>query len=103
VERAQADQLNRQCFCLTLDKKALAHSLEKEIGSTLSRLLSDQHQSLPSDSPVFVSQMDVARMKQTVRAIETAAQLPGQRDVVRPWAPAIARLDPGPAGALYGL
>jgi hypothetical protein len=41
-------------------------------------------------------------MTAVVQAIEAAARLPGYREAILGWAPAIARFDPGPRGVLMG-
>jgi hypothetical protein len=101
--RAAAAQLNRECFCVTLDHTALASALQDEVGdpeffATLAR--SRPH--LFSHTPVFLPKADRDAMRAVVRAIEDAARLPAYQEAALAWAPPVARVDHGPAGAFMG-
>lgn len=98
-----ADRLNQGCFCITLDRKALAQTLDIEVGiAGFAAGLARSHASLFSNVPVFVSRAMIAAMEDVVAAIEAAARLPGYRDAAMSRAPAIALADFGPVGALMG-
>ncbi len=101
--RAAADQLNRECFCVTLDRDALAGALQDEVGdadffATLTR--SRPH--LFSHAPVFLPKADRDAMQAIVHAVEAASRLPAYQEAVLAWAPQIAHVDHGPAGAFMG-
>jgi hypothetical protein len=101
--RTTADLLNRQCFCVTLDRDALASALEHEAGDSAffeSFIQSRSH--LFSHAPVFLPKADDEAMQAIVRAIEAVARLPTYQQAALSWAPAIARTDHGPIGAFMG-
>lgn len=101
--RAAADQLNRACFCVTLDQEALASSLQAEAGDAAffeSFIKSRPH--LFSYAPVFLPKTDGDAMRAIVSAIEGTARLPQYVQAALSWAPAIARVDHGPLGAFMG-
>jgi len=103
ITNTRADQLNRQCYCVTLDRKALNESLRNQFvdaGNDLSEVPELHH--LFSNTPVFVPRADIETMECIVQAIESAAELPSYREGVLSWAPEIARFDPGPLGAFMG-
>ena len=99
----RADQLNRQCHCITLDRSALDQSLLAQLADTGNEpsTVSELHH-LFSNTPVFVPRADIATMERIVQAIESATELPSYRERVLSWAPEIARFDPGPIGAFMG-
>jgi hypothetical protein len=101
--RLAADQLNRECFCVTLDRNALAASLKNEAGDTA--FFEDFIKSRPhlfSHAPVFLPKADGDSMQAIVCAIEAAARLPQYQDAVLSWAPPVARVDHGLLGAFMG-
>jgi hypothetical protein len=101
--RAISERLNRECFCMTLDRNKLCRAIEQEVGDPdfcASSLKARPH--LFSNAPVFLPKADTARMHGIVRAIEAASRLPGYRNAVLSWAPEIARPDFGPVGAFMG-
>ena len=98
-----ADQLNRECFCVTLDQQALANALQHEVADAdFFAALTVSHPHLFSHAPVFLPKADRDAMQAIVRAIEAAALLPAYQDAVLGWAPPIARIDHGPIGAFMG-
>ena len=97
------ERLNQECFCITLDRHALTHALEREVGDE--ELCVDFIRARPhlfSNTPVFISERETGEMLRVVQAVEAAAKLPGYRDAVLSWAPEIARADFGPRGAFMG-
>lgn len=102
-ERSVSDFLNRECFCITLDRSALLQALERDVGDPeLSRTIIGPKTHLFSDLPVFLPQANVGQMLRIVHAVEAAARLPGYRDAALSWAPEIARRDFGPLGVFMG-
>jgi hypothetical protein len=101
--RAAADQLNRECFCVTLDQDALASALQNELGDAdFFRTLTQTRPHLFSHAPVFLPKADRDAMQAIIHAVEAAARLPAYQKAVLDWAPPIARVDHGPAGAFMG-
>lgn len=101
--RAAADQLNRECFCVTLDQKALAETLQHEVADAdFFAALTASRPYLFSHAPVFLPKSDRQAMHAIVRAIEATARLPAYQVAVLDWAPPIARIDHGPTGAFMG-
>lgn len=101
--KTHADQLNRQCYCVTLDRKALSESLQHQFegAGTEPSAVPELHH-LFSNTPIFVPRADIATMERVVQAIESAAELPRYQELALSWAPDIAGFDPGPIGAFMG-
>jgi len=100
---SHADQLNRQCYCVTLDRKDLNNNLRKQFGVTENGVKSiSELLHLFSNIPIFVPKSDIATMEEIVLAIESATELPQYQARVLSWAPEIASFDPGPIGAFMG-
>ncbi len=103
IANSRANELNRQCYCITLDRIALNKSLHNQLsdaGSELSTLPEFDH--LFSNTPVFVPRADIAEMERIVQSIEAASELPSYRERVLSRAPKIAQFNPGPIGAFMG-
>ncbi len=100
---SEAERLNRGCFCVTLDRTALAEELDREAGrSGFAKGLTETHPTLFSNVSVFVPAVTLAEMEEVVQAVEAASRLPAYRSESLSWAPQISRLDFGLAGALMG-
>ena len=100
---SRAYKLNRHCYCITLDRKALNKSLRSiliDAGSGPSEFA--EFDQLFSNTPIFVPRSDIAAMERIVQAIESATELPSFRERVLSWAPKIAQFNPGPIGAFMG-
>lgn len=101
--RAGADQLNRECFCVTLDQAALARALQDEVGDKdFFATLTQTRPHLFSPAPVFLPKADRDAMHAIALAIEAAAHLPRYQEIVLARAAPLARIDHGPAGAFMG-
>ncbi len=95
---AAIEQLNRDCFCFSLDRDALAYALDAELGTPgLAALLRERCPTVFAAQPVFVAAAQLQRIAQVVRAVESVVALPAYRAQVLATAPDIARL-PGPGG-----
>lgn len=98
-----ANRLNQECYCITLDRKALNTSLQDQLVETRNNPIgANELNKLFSATPVFVPKTEIEAMERIVRAIESAAELPLYQEQVLSWAPEIAAFDPGPIGALMG-
>lgn len=96
--------LNSECFCISLDTKALKHALESEIGQPgLFDLIQQRCPYLFATRPVFVSQANMARMEQVIHAIESVVALPAYREEILGDSAHIANHNPGGAkGVFFG-
>ncbi|MBW4049043.1 MAG: hypothetical protein HIU89_14265, partial [Proteobacteria bacterium] len=93
------ERLNRDCFCISLDRQALAQALESELGQPgLYALIQQRNPHMFSAQPVFVAGRHIARMRAVVKAVERVAALPSFEQAVLARAPAAARHDPGNPG-----
>ena len=95
--------LNRDCFCITLDRSSLSAAIRAEAGDPdLVGALLASRPNLFSGGPVFISTHDVKAMLDVVAAIEAATGDTAYQEEVLGWAPAIARHDFGPRGVFMG-
>lgn len=98
-----ADQLNQDCFCTTLNRAHLEAAFVREVEDpALLELLREGRPHLFSDVSVFIHDNSFAEMARAVRNIEAVVELPDYGKRVLEWAPAIAGIDLGPAGAFMG-
>ncbi|WP_350560737.1 hypothetical protein [Psychrobacter sp. CAL346-MNA-CIBAN-0220] len=98
-----ANRLNQECYCITLNRKALNTSLQDQLAETENEPIeADELNNIFSATPVFVPKTEIAMMERIVEAIELAAELSSYQEQVLSWAPEIAAFDPGPIGALMG-
>ncbi len=98
-----AEVLNKDCFCITVNKEALYNSLEAHLReSGLPERLLDENSHVFADSPVFLQQGHFQEMEQLIRAVETVTHNPAYRDQVLSAAPASAHQDFGPRGVFFG-
>jgi hypothetical protein len=103
ADSAVAEQLNRTCACVTLDRPALREAIHATVeDSDFCDTFVATRPHLFSNVPVFLSAQMLAGMEHVVTAIEAAARLPGYRNAVLAHAPEIAQRDHGPAGAFMG-
>ena len=101
--RASSEHLNRECFCVTLNRGALCKALDREAADPeFCATFIGTRPHLFSNVPVFLAEAEISEMLRIVRAIERIARLPVYRDAVLSWAPDIARRDFGPLGAFMG-
>jgi hypothetical protein len=97
------EDLNRWCRCVAVDPALLRRALEAS--SANAGLLASIHEHQPhlfSATAVFVSRAQAAHMRKVVEAIESVVALPAWQEVVLARAPAIARIDHGPHGGIFG-
>lgn len=100
----RADEvLNRQCFCITLERDVLRAAIRAEAGDAdLTDVLLARRPHLFSDTPVFLANRDLTAMLEVVGAIEAAAATPPYQRAVLAWAPQIAHADFGLRGVFMG-
>lgn len=101
-DRIAAAQLNRECFCVTLDQAALSEALRTASGDAAFADLIAHRPHLYSHAPVFLPKGDAVAMKAIVAALEASVRLPGFQAAIMSQAPEIATRDFGPRAAFMG-
>ena len=97
------ETLNRDCFCVSLDRDALRRALEADPAAAgLHAMIEERCPNLFASLPVFVAREHVDQMASVIRAAEEVIALPAYRDAALAWSPEIARHDPGARGAFIG-
>lgn len=95
--------LNSSCFCVTLDRDALARSLNDAAGAPEFYVREIQPRThLFSSFPVFLPAQDYDAMASIVRGIEAVAQAPAYREAAFADAPQASRRTPTTNGVLMG-
>ena len=103
VQDRRDQVLNRECFCITLDTDGLEAAIRAQaLGEDVTSSLIATHPHLFASAPVFLAREDLDAMLAVVAAIEAAAATTAYQEAVLAWAPAIARHEFGPRGALMG-
>jgi hypothetical protein len=98
------EQLNADCFCVTVDAAALRRELDADAATRgLYDRLGPSHAYLFAHAPIFVSRASVATMARLVAAVDAVVALPAYRETVLARSPQIARFVPGPLGGLLGF
>ena len=98
-----AEALNRDCYCIAVDKEALHNSLEAHLRDAgLPAQLLDTNSHLFADSPVFLQQGHLRKMEQLIRAVESVTHNDAYRAAALATAPAPTRQDFGPRGVFFG-
>lgn len=86
------ENFNRECFCISLDERALARSMAADMGdAALFALVQDRLPSLFSARPVVLSQAQVQGMARLISALESVVALPAYREEVLSRSDPIAR------------
>ena len=98
------EDLNRDCFCLSVDPALVHAQLEVVLAAHgVPQSLAATHANLFSALPVYVSRRHIDKTARMVTALEEAIATPAYQLAALSWAPAIARFDPGSPGGLLGL
>ncbi len=101
--RDLAQELNRSCFCISLDRDAMADAMRDASGDEA--FFAHHIETRPhlfSNLPVFLPRADLDSMLATVATIEEISRLPGYLEAAASWTSALARRDRGPRGAFMG-
>lgn len=89
-------------YCVSLDREAICHALEREIGHPeVFELVRQRCDYMFSASPVFVADADLQRMQALVTAVEAVLAHPAYRQIVLSRAPEIARWPHGGAKGVF--
>jgi archaeosine-15-forming tRNA-guanine transglycosylase len=108
-----AEQLNRTCFCQTLNRQQLAFLIKKQrlnkqlidnpsqpdLANREPALFSD---ALFSDSRVYIAAKQREQMREIIDAVERVVALPAYAEHVHQQVPSSAALHHGPAGVFMG-
>ena len=98
-----AEQLNRDCQCVTLDRERLREALRMgESGADLYRMIEEGRPHLFSGSAVFAGETCIRRMAEVIAAVERVVALPAWPQRVLAWAPESARFAPRASGVFLG-
>ena len=98
-----AEQLNRECQCVTLDREALRQALQRgPAGADLYAMIAEGRPHLFAESAVFLGEQSIRRMAEVIAAVERVVALPAWSERVLAWAPASARHEPKAAGVFLG-
>ena len=98
-----AEVLNKDCFCIAVNKEALHNSLAEHLReSGLPERLLDENSNVFADSPVFLQQGHLQEMEQLIRAVESVTDNRAYRDEVLSSAPVAAHQNFGPRGVFFG-
>jgi len=103
ASRRSAADLNRSCFCITLDRERLSAEMQKASGDPAfyaTHIATRPH--LFSSVPVFLPETEREAMLAIVRAIETVVHTPQWAETVLAWAPQSARHATPNAGVFMG-
>lgn len=89
-------------YCVSLDREAICHALEREIGRPeVFELLRERCDYMFSASPVFVAEAHLQRMQALVQAVEVVLAHPVYRQIVLARAPEIASWPHGGAKSVF--
>jgi len=99
-----ATELNRRCDCGVVDLPALRGHLDRHLADDgIVPLIAQSHPHLFSDTPVFIDGEHVDGMQRIIDGIEQIVRTPRYQHEVLTAAPAISRIDRGPAGVFMGF
>lgn len=97
-----ADALNRDCYCIGVDRQALRDRLSADLrDSGLPEKLLDANSHLFAMSPVFLGHEHLHAMEQLIRAVETVVAHSAYRQAVQATAPVPTQQDFGPRGVFF--
>jgi hypothetical protein len=98
-----AEALNKDCYCIAVNKEVLHSSLEAHLrDSGVPERLLDRISHIFSDSPVFLQQDHLQEMERLIRAVETVTRNRAYRDEVLTTAPVPTHRNFGPRGVFFG-
>ena len=98
-----AEALNRDCYCIAVNREALRDSLEAHLrDSGLPKQLLDANSHLFADSPVFLQQGHLQEMERLIRAVERVSHNSAYRAAALANAPPSISQDFGPRGVFFG-
>jgi hypothetical protein len=98
-----AEALNKDCYCIAVNKEVLHSSLEAHLrDSGLPERLLDRNSHIFADSPVFLQQDHLQEMERLILAVERVTRNRAYRDEVLSTAPVPTHRNFGPRGVFFG-
>ena len=92
----------QDCYCVSLDRDAICHALEREMGRPeVFELVRQRCDYLFSASPVFVASAHLQRMQALIQAVEVVQAHPVYQQTVLAHAPQIAHWPHGGAKGVF--
>ncbi len=99
----RAEQLNRDCHCLSLNRQLLRKELSAQAqGDSLCRMICDERPHFISDVAVFVAEASRQKQRDIIDAIEHVIALPAYQARVLAYAPDSAQFQPKARGVFLG-
>ncbi|MCQ8106158.1 hypothetical protein NP590_18770 [Methylomonas sp. SURF-2] len=99
----RAKQLNRDCHCLSLDRRQLRRELAAQPhGDSLCRMICEERPHMIADAAVFVAETNLQKQRDIIAAIEKAVTLPAYQQRVLAYAPSSAHFQPKADGVFLG-
>lgn len=99
----RAENYNRECECVTLNRTALrAELLQQDGGEDLCRMIVEERPYLFADTPVFVPETCIQQQASIIAAVETVTALPAYQHRVLGYAPPAAQFVPKAHGVFFG-
>ena len=101
--RQRAEQLNRDCHCLSLNRAKLRQALSTQPhGDSLCRMVCEDRPHLISDVAVFAADASLQKQRDIISAIERVIALPAYQKRVQAYAPQSAQFEPKARGVFLG-
>jgi len=98
-----AEALNKDCYCIAVNKEVLHSSLEAHLrDSGLPEGLLDRNSHIFADSPVFLQQDHLQEMERLILAVERVTRNRAYREEVLSTAPVPTHRNFGPRGVFFG-
>lgn len=99
----RAKQLNRDCHCLSLNRRQLRQALSAQPrGDSLCRMICEDRPHMISDVAVFVAETNLQKQRDIIEAIERVIALPAYQQRVMAYAPPSAHFQPKARGVFLG-
>ncbi len=103
LDNQRAEQLNRDCHCVALNRPALQQQLSKQAdGDELYRMMTEERPHLLSDVAVFVAESHLQQQLEIIKALEQVIAMPAYQDKVLAYAPKSAQFNPKAQGVFLG-
>ena len=99
----QAEQLNSQCRCVSLNREAMRAELwHQQDGINLYQMIVEDRPHLFAESAVFVTDVCIQRQREIIAALESVIALPAYQERVLAYAPDAAKFIPKAHGVFFG-
>lgn len=99
----QADQLNSQCRCVSLNREAMHAELwQAQDDTNLYRMIMEERPHLFAESAVFVTDSSIKKQREIITAVESVIALPAYQERVLAYAPDAAKFIPKAHSVFFG-